>query len=141
VQLREYLERILPDYMIPSQYSWLEQLPLTANGKVDRMALPAPDLASAAQELELPVTPTEVTLERVWRKVLRVEGRIGVHENFFARGGDSILAISLMAQAGKSGLKLTIQQVFESPTIAEMAVLLTEAQAADAEQERAHGAG
>lgn len=140
-ELRDYLERTLPDYMVPSRYSWLEQLPLTANGKVDRMALPAPDPASAPQELELPVTPTQVTLERVWRKVLRIEGRIGVHDNFFARGGDSILAISVMAQAGKAGLNLTIQQIFESPTIAEMAVLLTEAQAADAEQERVHGAG
>ena len=133
-QLHDYLERTLPDYMVPAQYLRLGRMPLTGNGKVDRTALPAPGPPNAPQEPAPPLTPTELALEKLWRKVLRIEGRVGVHDNFFERGGDSILAINLMAQATKAGLKLTIPQIFESPTIAELALLLTAAHVGDAEQ-------
>jgi amino acid adenylation domain-containing protein/non-ribosomal peptide synthase protein (TIGR01720 family) len=120
--LRDALKAKLPDYMIPSAFVFLEALPLTPNGKVDRKALPAPD----AQRPELdeayvaPWTPVEESLAWIWCEVLNLK-RIGLNENFFEVGGDSILSIQVVSRARAAGLELTPSQIFEHPTIAEQA--------------------
>src|SRR5947209_19289373 len=105
--------------MVPTQMVVLDALPLTANGKVDRRALPAPEpLAETHQPYIGPRSPVEQTLTDIWRQVLRLP-QVGIHDNFFALGGDSILSLSLVAQARQAGLQLTVKQVFEAPTIAQ----------------------
>jgi hypothetical protein len=90
-QLREHLLRTLPDYMVPGIFVPLVSLPLTAHGKVDRRALPAPDLsAELQQQYVAPRTPTEQTLAQIWTEVLRLEN-VGTQNNFFEVGGDSLL--------------------------------------------------
>ncbi|MFD9739331.1 amino acid adenylation domain-containing protein, partial [Umezawaea sp. NPDC059074] len=130
-ELRTWLKRELPDYMTPSAFVELDALPLSPNGKVDRRALPAPrshpDPASRRVE---PGTPVERELARIWAEVLRVEG-VGVEDNFFESGGDSILSIQLVSRARQSGLRLTSQDVFLHPTIAELAATAATAHEAD----------
>jgi non-ribosomal peptide synthase protein (TIGR01720 family) len=119
--LRAFLSARLPAHMVPTAWAVLDALPLSPTGKVDRRALPAPDAPTAAEvEAAMPHGEVEETLARVWCDVLRVE-RVGVHENFFSLGGDSILAIQMMARAGRSGIRLTPRQVFENPTVAGLA--------------------
>jgi len=122
--LRGFVQRQLPDYMLPAAFVMLEALPLTPSGKVDRRALPAPDQTrpALAQAFAPPRTPLEETLARVWAEVLKVE-RVGVHDNFFELGGDSILTLRVVALAKQAGLSLTPRQLFENPTIAELAAL------------------
>ena len=101
-ELRRHLKERLPEYMIPGLYVEMERLPLTANGKVDRRALPAPEGQRPQLEERYvePRTAVEQTLAVVWREVLRVE-RVGVQDNFFELGGDSILAIQVVSKAAK----------------------------------------
>jgi acyl-CoA synthetase (AMP-forming)/AMP-acid ligase II/aryl carrier-like protein len=120
-ELRLWLEAQLPDYMVPATVSVLEAFPLTSTGKVDRRALPRPQLAVAVGQVA-PRTPAEEGLAAVWREVLRVE-QVGVHDNFFALGGDSILSLQVVARVREAGLRLTPSQIFDHPTIAELAVL------------------
>ena len=124
-ELRQYLRERLPDYMVPSAFVTLDSLPLTPNGKVDRRALPAPESASAdgAGRYEAPRTEAERVLCEVWAQVLGRE-RVGVRDNFFDLGGDSILSIQVVARAGRAGLRLTPRQVFEHPTVAELAAVV-----------------
>ncbi|HEX9939834.1 MAG TPA: amino acid adenylation domain-containing protein, partial [Longimicrobium sp.] len=131
--LRTHLLDRLPDYMVPAAWAFLDALPLTRNGKVDRRALPEPDAAAAAgDEYVAPRTPVEETLARVWSEVLRVE-RVGVHDDFFALGGDSILSLQVIARAAKEGVRVTPRQVFEHPTVAGLAAVAGGA-GAEAEQ-------
>ncbi|BAZ09555.1 amino acid adenylation domain-containing protein [Calothrix sp. NIES-4071] len=120
-ELRRLLKQKLPDYMVPSAFVELKALPLTANGKVDRRALPAPD--SARPELEdvfvAPNTPEEKILAAIWAKVLGVE-QVGINDNFFALGGDSIRSIQVLSQAKEKGLNFSIQQLFQHQTIREL---------------------
>jgi amino acid adenylation domain-containing protein/non-ribosomal peptide synthase protein (TIGR01720 family) len=118
-ELRGFLLRTLPDYMIPSFFVVLEALPLTPNGKVDHRALPAPDLERPAGNAA-PRTPVEARLARVWADVLRLD-RVGIHDNFFALGGDSILTIQIVSRARQAGIHLTPKEVFQHQTIAELA--------------------
>ena len=122
-ELREFLRERLPEYMVPSAFVFLEALPLNANGKVERRALPAPDQAArqaAAAEYVAPRTEAETALARVWADVLGLE-RVGVHDNFFDLGGDSIMSLQIIARARQAGLALTPRQVFEFPTVAGLA--------------------
>ncbi len=113
--LREELSRKLPAYMVPAAYARLESLPVLANGKVDRRGLPEPGLV--AREQPLPArTPTEAALQEVWQRVLK-RAEIGVRDNYFELGGDSILTLQIVAAARQRGLKLTPKQLFEQPTI------------------------
>ena len=99
----------------------LETLPLTPNGKVDRRALPAPGGGAAMGRVYVaPRTPAETALAEVWAQVLRVE-QVGALDNFFELGGDSILSIQLVSRARRAGLHLTPRQLFEHPTLAELA--------------------
>lgn len=124
-ELRDYLKNKLPDYMLPSAFVILANLPLTANGKVDRKALPAPEerhLGSAETFIE-PRNPIEATLAEIWSKVLRVQ-RVSVHDNFFELGGDSILSIQVVARARQAGLRLTSRELFQGQTVAKLAKIV-----------------
>jgi amino acid adenylation domain-containing protein len=129
--LRDFLRARLPAYMIPAAFVLLDRLPLTANGKIDHAQLPAPDAARRDQETAYvaPRTPAERTLAQLWSQLLgRTE--IGIYDNFFALGGDSILSIQLVARAQQAGLALTPRQVFEHQTIAALALVVGTASAA-----------
>jgi amino acid adenylation domain-containing protein len=120
-ELRDFLRRRLPDYMVPAAFVTMPALPLTANGKVDRKALPAPAAAQAATADHVaPGTETERLLAEIWARVLRVE-RVGVRDNFFTLGGDSILGIQVIARANQAGLRLSPKDLFRHQTIAELA--------------------
>jgi amino acid adenylation domain-containing protein/non-ribosomal peptide synthase protein (TIGR01720 family) len=110
----------LPDYMLPGIYIAMQRLPLTRNGKTDRAALPVPARRAAVNTDTSPRTPAEKVLCAIWRETLRIES-LGINDNFFALGGDSILSMQIVARAGRAGLKLTTRQVFHNPTVAELA--------------------
>ena len=116
-----FLKDTLPDYMVPSAIVPVEAFPLTPNGKVDRQALPDPgEVRPAARESAPPSTPLERQLAAIWARVLRAD-RIGVDENFFEAGGDSILALQVVSAGRQAGIRITPRQVFEHPTVAELA--------------------
>ncbi|MCP4663860.1 MAG: amino acid adenylation domain-containing protein, partial [bacterium] len=123
-ELRRFLGGKLPDYMVPAVFVFLDALPLTPGGKVDRRALPAP--GHSRPELEeafvAPRTPAEETLARIWSQVLAVE-RVGVHDNFFDLGGDSILGIQVVSRAQEAGLRLAPRDLFRFQTVAELAAV------------------
>ncbi|WP_111882618.1 non-ribosomal peptide synthetase, partial [Paracidovorax anthurii] len=114
--LRARLAEVLPDYMVPNGLVVLEALPLTANGKLDRRALPEPEQAGQG-EFEAPEGEAETVLAQVWAQTLRLE-RVGRRENFFELGGDSILALQIIARARKRGWKLMPRQLMELQTVA-----------------------
>jgi amino acid adenylation domain-containing protein/non-ribosomal peptide synthase protein (TIGR01720 family) len=121
-QLRAFARQRLPEHMVPSVIVPLDQLPLNANGKIDRRALPDPGpRRDPTRERVAPRNPAEETLVRIWAELLGVE-RIGVEDNFFDLGGDSILSLQVVARAREAGLQLTAKQTFLQPTIAELAV-------------------
>ncbi len=122
VELRQFLQDRLPDYMIPATFVLLDALPLTPNGKVDRAALPAPDGARAgAGTYAEPRTPAEATLAELAARLLGVE-RVGIHDNFFTLGGHSLLATQYVAQLGELfQVELPLRSLFETPTVAGMA--------------------
>ncbi len=113
---RPFLQARLPDYMVPSAVMALTALPLTANGKIDRSALPAPAIVRET-EAAAPRTEDEQRLAAIFAEILRLD-QIGIHDNFFEMGGDSILAIQIVARARSKGLRFTPRQLFEQPTIA-----------------------
>ncbi|MFJ2259112.1 non-ribosomal peptide synthase/polyketide synthase [Streptomyces sp. NPDC087844] len=121
-RLRADCRRVLPDHMVPSSFTVLDALPMTTSGKLDRRALPAPDLEAAPHEREFvaPRTPDEETLAGVWAEVLGVT-RVGVADNFFELGGDSILSIQAVSRARAAGLHLTSRDVFRHQTVADLA--------------------
>jgi amino acid adenylation domain-containing protein len=121
-ELRSYLKTRLPDYMVPAALVMLEALPLTPNGKVDRRALPAPGPVRPVfeQDYVAPRTPVEEVLAAIWAQVLGIE-RVGIHDNFFALGGDSILSIRVLALANERGMTLSLQDLFLHQTISELA--------------------
>ncbi len=119
--LRAYLQTQLPDYMVPSAYVALDSFPLTANGKIDRRALPAPDLAAlVSRAYEAPQGDIEITLARLWADVLKVE-RVGRHDHFFELGGHSLLAVNLIGRMRQVGLAADVRVLFGQPTLASLA--------------------
>ena len=123
--LRSFLQESLPEYMLPSFFVWLEALPLNINGKIDRKALPAPDYAhlSLKNEYVEPQTEVERELAQIWRQVLNIE-RVGLHDNFFSLGGDSILSIQIVSRAAQMGILLTPKHMFQHQTIARLATVV-----------------
>ena len=120
-ELKEYLSQSLPDYMVPSYFIKIEALPLTANGKIDRKALPEPDLAGLKREYVEPVNETEEKLIEIWSQILGV-GQIGTTDDFFELGGHSLKATVLVSRIHKEfEVELPLEQVFDNPTIKEMA--------------------
>jgi len=123
--LREHLRRSLPDYMVPSAFVVLEALPLTANGKVDRKALPAPEGRPDVAEYEGPRTPTEEVLAGIWCEILKLD-RVGVHDNFFELGGHSLLAMRVVARLREAfKVELPLRTLFEGPTVRGLAERVT----------------
>jgi amino acid adenylation domain-containing protein/non-ribosomal peptide synthase protein (TIGR01720 family) len=120
---RERLRERLPEYMVPQVYVRLERLPLTANGKIDRRGLPAPDQErSEGKSHVAPRNATERLLAEIWGGVLGLED-VGVEDNFFELGGDSILSIQVVARARQQGLQLRPKQLFQHQTIERLAAV------------------
>ncbi|WP_230182617.1 non-ribosomal peptide synthetase, partial [Aquabacterium sp. CECT 9606] len=113
----------LPDYMVPALIMVLDQLPLNANGKVDRKALPAPDVTGHDSEAEAPQGEAERVLAGIWSEVLSVQA-IGRQDNFFELGGDSILSLQIVARARKAGWWITPRQMFERQRVADLAQVM-----------------
>src|SRR6185436_16312338 len=129
-ELRELLAGRLPDHMIPAAFVRLPALPLNQNGKLDRGALPEPDPAREAESGFLPPYGLEEELlAAIWERVLEA-GQVGRDDNFFVLGGDSIRSIQVRSEAEKVGLSFTIQQLFQHPTIRELAREIRQAGAA-----------
>ncbi|MFJ9841393.1 non-ribosomal peptide synthase/polyketide synthase [Kitasatospora sp. NPDC101155] len=119
--LRAHLAADLPDYMLPAAFVTVPELPLTANGKVDRRRLPAPDWSAAGERVHrAPGTDTERLLAAIWAELLGVE-RVGVDDDFFLLGGDSILSIQVVSRARAAGLALSPRDLFRHPTVAALA--------------------
>ncbi|RZV62890.1 lichenysin non-ribosomal peptide synthetase LicA [Bacillus paralicheniformis] len=125
--LARKLAQTLPDYMVPSFWVQLKELPVTANGKVDRRALPQPDVEAQTAEYKAPLTETEQLLADIWQEVLGID-RIGITDNFFALGGDSIKGIQMASRLQQHGWKLEMKDLFQHPTIGELSAYV---QAAD----------
>lgn len=129
-ELRRYLSERLPEYMVPGQCVVLDQLPLTASGKVDRRALPAPEHGEfPGQRYVPPRTPTEETLARIWSEVLEVE-QVGIHDNFFTLGGHSLLVTQVISRIREAfNVDISIQTFFQSPNVADLSIAVTEQRA------------
>ncbi|MHB2052591.1 amino acid adenylation domain-containing protein [Pseudomonas sp. VEM90] len=114
--LKRELKRDLPDYMVPAHLMFLEQLPLTRNGKLDRKALPVPDASQLQQTYEVPRSELEQRIAAIWQDVLRVE-RVGLSDNFFELGGDSIVSIQVVSRARQAGIHFSPKQLFQHQTV------------------------
>jgi amino acid adenylation domain-containing protein len=135
-ELQPFLKLMLPDYMVPATFVALDNFPLTPNGKVNRKALPAPSHGDgrAVQSFTPPGTITEQTLAQIWENLLQLS-RLGIHDNFFEIGGHSLLAMQFIARVGDTfQAELSLRQVFEAPTIAELAAVLDKKQKQPAAQ-------
>jgi len=120
-ELREHLRGVLPDFMVPSAFTWLDALPLTPNGKVDRRALPDPAAPAAAAVPTAPRTPTEEVIAEIWAEVLGVE-TVGVEDDFFLLGGHSLRATQVLARVARVlEMEIPLRVFFESPTVAALA--------------------
>ena len=127
--LHSFVREQLPEYMVPSAFVMVDQLPLTPSGKLDRLALPALDTSRPAirTAYAVPRTPIEETLAGVWAQILGIE-RIGVRDNFFEIGGHSLLATRVMSRVRDAfNVDLPLRAFFENPTIAQLAKLVEEA--------------
>jgi amino acid adenylation domain-containing protein len=122
-EMRGFLERQLPSYMLPQDWVFLDALPLTSNGKVDRQALAHIEVRSTVpgEEYVAPRTALEEALAQVWAELLGLD-RVGIRENFFDLGGHSLLAIQVLSRARRLfGVELGIRTLFESPTVESLA--------------------
>ena len=124
-QARTALGERLPESMLPSAYVRLDSLPLTANGKLDRNALPEPDAQAYVQtRYEAPQGDIEIALAAIWCELLNVE-RVSRHDNFFALGGHSLIAMGLVERMRQHHLRVDISQLFTAPTLAGLAAATT----------------
>jgi acyl carrier protein len=127
-ELREFLRKKLPDYMVPAAFLPLDKLPLTPSGKVDRRALPVPEQTrpDLDETYAPPRTRTEEVLTDIWNDVLGLK-QIGVHDNFFELGGHSLLMTQVMVRTRETfGVDLSLRRLFEAPTISQLAVAIEE---------------
>jgi amino acid adenylation domain-containing protein/non-ribosomal peptide synthase protein (TIGR01720 family) len=121
-ELRSEAQKHLPHYMVPTDFVGLQELPRTAHGKLDRKKLPQPETRIEEELYVAPRNELENTLAEIWRKLFGV-AKVGIHNNFFELGGDSILSIQMVARARAAGLQFSPRQVFERQTIAELAAV------------------
>jgi len=124
--LRTFLAQRLPDHMIPAAFVRLDAFPLTVNGKIDRKALPDPTIEVTHAVSAPPETPAQEALVEVWKEVLNLSA-VGIDDNFFAVGGDSILSLQIVAKARKRGLDFTIRELFANQTVRTLAAALESA--------------
>jgi acyl carrier protein len=139
--LADFLKGRLPDYMLPSDFVTLQAFPLTAGGKVDRRALPAPGGGRAAMRSAYvpPRTALEAELVQIWAQVLNVE-QVGIEDNFFDLKGHSLLAARLLSHVRETfHVELPLRSVFLEPTVAGMATAITQARAGQEDRERVEG--
>ena len=125
MEVREFLKRKLPEYMVPSAFVEMEALPLTANGKLDRQALTTcfvrrPANGTQPAPLAEPRTPAEKVLTTIWQDVLHLDS-VNVEDNFFDLGGDSLRSVRMVRRANQAGLQLSLKQFFQHQTVAELA--------------------
>ncbi|HJP91744.1 MAG TPA: amino acid adenylation domain-containing protein [Pyrinomonadaceae bacterium] len=140
-ELRRFLSENLPQFMVPTYFVKLDQLPSLPNGKIDRRTLPAPEARRPDPEKGFvqPLTSIEKQLAQIWSQILGIEA-VGVHDNFFDLGGDSILAIRVTAKANQQGLQLTPRQLFQNQTIAELGAIVGATETIQEEQSTTTGA-
>jgi acyl carrier protein len=129
-ELRSYVRIKLPDYMVPAKFIFLDALPVSPNGKIDRKALPVP--GRSRPELDTPLVPGRTLLEKdlaqIWSDVLALD-QVGIHDNFFDLGGHSLAATRVVTRVFRHfQVDVPLQRLFDSPTVAEMAVVIMEHQ-------------
>ena len=125
--LRSFLQRTLPDYMLPALYIFLDEIPFGPNGKVDYQALPAPDFTRLESDNAFiaPRTSIETTIAGIWTDVLKID-QVGTHDNFFELGGHSLLAARILAKIrNEFEIDLTMQNFFNAPTISGLSLFIT----------------
>jgi amino acid adenylation domain-containing protein len=135
-ELRNYLQKRLPDYMIPAAFVSLDSLPLTPSGKVDYRLLPEPpqERSQLEQAFVAPHDPIEQAIEKIWAQVLGVE-QISIHDNFFELGGHSLLATQVISRmCATFQVEMSLRELFEAPTIASLALIVLQKQALDNEK-------
>jgi acyl-CoA synthetase (AMP-forming)/AMP-acid ligase II/acyl carrier protein len=135
-KLRRFLSSQLPHYMLPSAFMFLEALPLTPSGKIDRRALPSPD--SSRPDLQegyvAPRTPVEETIAKIWAGVLKLQ-RVGIHDNFFDIGGHSLNATQVISRIREAfHLDVPLRSLFEHPTVAGLAASIIESQSEEPDE-------
>ena len=129
-ELNSFLRQRLPEYMVPASFVFLDALPLTTNGKVDRRNLPAPDACRPEQESPFvaPRSPVEELLAKIWAELLKVE-RVGIHDNFFELGGHSLLITQVASRIQQAfQIQLPLRTLFDAPTIADLSAAIAAAQ-------------
>ncbi|MCK1637526.1 non-ribosomal peptide synthase/polyketide synthase [Bradyrhizobium sp. 157] len=138
--LRTALSAVLPDYMVPSRIAVLERLPLAPNGKIDRQALPAPDVAYIGAEYQAPRSPAELALAAIWAELL---GRpaVGLADNFFELGGDSIISLQMVSRARRAGYLIEPRDVFQHQTLEALALAARAEQRSEALAEQGQATG
>jgi acyl carrier protein len=119
--LRDFLKQELPEYMVPSVFVFLDALPLTPSGKIDRRRLPVPSVSHDLESFVPPRTPTEENLAQIWQEVLGLE-QVSIHDNFFECGGHSLLATQVISRLRQNWkIELPLRRLFEKPTVAQLA--------------------
>nr|WP_314534438.1 non-ribosomal peptide synthetase [uncultured Pseudomonas sp.] len=131
--LKAHLKAQLPDYMVPAHLIVLDSMPLTANGKLDRRALPQPDPEANRQQYVAPRNELESTLAAIWCAVLNVQ-QVGLDDNFFELGGDSILSIQVVSRARQAGIHFSPRDLFQHQTVQTLAAVATRSEQINAEQ-------
>ena len=130
-ELRRFLAARLPEHMVPSAVVFVDALPMTANGKLDRKALPAPQAeASAIHGYEAPAGPLETAIATLWSELLGVD-RVGRHDNFFELGGNSLMVVSMLERLRQAAMPAEVRTLFANPTPALLAAAMAVAEAAD----------
>nr|WP_262880400.1 non-ribosomal peptide synthetase [Pseudomonas paralcaligenes] len=124
-RLRGQLKMVLPDYMVPAHWVLLDKLPLTANGKLDRKALPKPDASQLQVTYVMPQSELEQQIAAIWAEVLGIE-QVGLSDNFFELGGDSIISIQVVSRARQAGIRFTPKQLFQHQTVQGLASVATQ---------------
>ncbi|MFY1634920.1 amino acid adenylation domain-containing protein [Solwaraspora sp. WMMB335] len=130
VRLRGHLLRQLPDYMVPAYFGRLDRVPLTPNGKLDVVALPGPVSQRRPEPRQEPRDDVERALAAIWSRVLDLPS-VGIHQDYYAIGGDSILALRVVAEAQRHGLRFTLADLAERPTVAALAARIRHTAPAD----------
>jgi acyl carrier protein len=124
-ELQRFLNKRLPNYMVPSAFVRLDAIPLTPNGKIDRRALPVPGQADLEKSFVAPRTPVEERLASIWTEVLHREP-IGIYDNFFELGGHSLLATQVISRISEAlSVAIPLRSLFETPTVAGLAEIIT----------------
>ncbi|WP_430445626.1 MAG: non-ribosomal peptide synthase/polyketide synthase [Pseudomonas piscis] len=123
--LRQALKARLPDYMVPAHLMFLERMPLTPNGKLDRKGLPQPDASQLQQAYVAPQSELEGKIAAIWAEVLRLP-RVGINDNFFELGGDSIISIQVVSRARQAGVRFTPKDLFQHQTVQSLASVARE---------------